>query len=88
MLTSLNYLRPGSGGRLVRLGGDRQLRTRLLELGCLPGTPIQLIRRADVGGVLELEVRRARLTLRLGDAQHLMVETEMVETEPAHEDRS
>lgn len=73
MVRSLDTLSAGSRGHLVRLAGERQLRRRLMELGCLPGTPIRLVRRADVGGVLEVEVRRSRLTLRLRDARHLLV---------------
>jgi len=73
MVRSLDSLRPGSRGQVVRLDGERRLRRRLMELGCLPGTPVRLVRRADVGGVLELEVRRSRLTLRVVDARHLLI---------------
>ena len=51
----------GQAGRLVRLDGDRAFRRRLMELGLLPGTPVRIVRRAEIGGVLELEVRRARI---------------------------
>ena len=73
MVRSLDSLDPGTRGHVVRLEGERRLRRRLMELGCLPGTPIRLIRRANVGGVLELEVRRSRLTLRVRDARHLLI---------------
>jgi ferrous iron transport protein A len=66
-------LHDGQEGRLVRLEGDRVFRCRLMELGLLPGTLVRVIRRADVGGVLELEVRRARLTVRTGEAQRVFV---------------
>jgi Fe2+ transport system protein FeoA len=44
-----------------------------MELGLLPGTKVRLVRRLEAGGVLELEVRRARLSLRTEDARHLTV---------------
>lgn len=66
-------LHDGQEGRLVRLEGDRVFRCRLMELGLLPGTTVRVIRRADVGGVLELEVRRSRLTVRTGEASHVFV---------------
>ena len=44
-----------------------------MELGLLPGTPIRLVRRLETGGVLELEVRRARLSLRSDDARQIAV---------------
>ena len=59
--------------RLVRIEGDRAFRRRLMELGLLPGTPVRVVRRAEIGGVLELEVRRARLTVRTSEAQLVLV---------------
>lgn len=73
LMVSLNTLADGTVGRLVRLGGDRAFRRRLMELGLLPGTEIRVVRRAEIGGVLELEVRRSRLTVRTGEAEHLFV---------------
>jgi ferrous iron transport protein A len=58
----------GQTGRLVSLEGDRAFRRRLMELGLLPGTPVRVVRRADIGGVLELEVRHSRLTVRTSEA--------------------
>ncbi len=72
-MVSLNTLSDGTLGRLVRLGGDRAFRRRLMELGLLPGTPVRVVRRAEVGGVLEIEVRRSRLTVRTAEAAELFV---------------
>lgn len=44
-----------------------------MELGLLPGTEVRVVRRAEIGGVLELEVRRSRLTVRTGEAQNVFV---------------
>ena len=63
----------GEERRLVRIEGDRAFRRRLMELGLLPGTPVRVVRRADIGGVLELEVRRARLTVRTSEARLVLV---------------
>jgi len=63
----------GQTGRLVSLEGDRVFRRRLMELGLLPGTTVRVIRRAEIGGVLELEVRRARLTVRTSEASLVLV---------------
>jgi ferrous iron transport protein A len=73
-VTSLDTLSPGTRARLVSLGGERGFRCRLMELGLLPGTTLHLVRRVDVGGVLELEVRGCRLTVRRGEARLLLVE--------------
>lgn len=63
----------GQAARLVSLEGDRAFRRRLMELGLLPGTSVRVVRRADIGGVLELEVRRARLTVRTSEAGQVLV---------------
>jgi len=63
----------GQEGRLVRLDGDRGFRRRLMELGLLPGTLVRVVRRADIGGVLELEVRRSRLSVRTVEASQVFV---------------
>jgi Fe2+ transport system protein FeoA len=73
-VTNLDTLSPGARARLVSLGGERAFRCRLMELGLLPGTMLRLVRRLDVGGVLELEVRGCRLTVRRGEARLLVVE--------------
>lgn len=72
-MVSLNTLADGTEGHLVSLGGDRSLRRRLMELGLLPGTRVRVIRRAEIGGVMELEVRRCRLSVRTGEASQVFV---------------
>jgi ferrous iron transport protein A len=69
----LSQLLPGRRARVSRLAGERGFRCRLMELGLLPGTELCLVRRADIGGVLELEVRRSRVTLRAAEADGLLV---------------
>jgi ferrous iron transport protein A len=74
MAMSLDTVDPGTSVRLLRVGGERAFRCRLMELGLLPGVAVRMIRRVDVGGVLELEVRGARLSVRHGEARELAVE--------------
>ena len=74
-MTSLDLLSPGVSARLVSIGGERAFRCRLMELGLLPGTTVRLIRKVDFGGVLELEVRGCRLSVRHGEARQVTVET-------------
>jgi Fe2+ transport system protein FeoA len=73
-MTSLDNLAPGATARLVAIGGERSFRCRLMELGLLPGTHVRLVRKAEVGGVLELEVRGCRLSVRSREARALLVE--------------
>lgn len=73
-LTSVADAPAGATLRLVRVEGPRAFRCRLMEMGLLPGTDVRIVRRAPLGGVVELEVRCCRLSLRLSEAADLKVE--------------
>lgn len=73
-MAPLASLTPGSSARLVEIGGERSFRRRLMELGLLPGARVQMVRRVDVGGLVELAVRGCRVTVRRSEANLLFVE--------------
>ena len=72
-MTPLTQLSPDTSARLTQLGGDRSFQRRLMELGLLPGTLLRVVRRVPLGGLLEIEVRRSRVTLRLTEAAQVLV---------------
>ena len=74
MLTTLAKLRDNQRAVLVRVGGERAFRRRLLELGFVPGSELRMVRRVPVGNVLEVELRESRVSLRINEAQVLEVE--------------
>lgn len=74
-MTSLLDFPVGKQARLAVIGGERSFRRRLMEMGLLPGTPLRLVRRAAIGGLLEVEVRGCYLSLRHTEAEKLMLET-------------
>jgi len=71
--TPLSALPEGSPCRLESLAGERSFRRRLMELGLLPGAHLCLVRRAGLGGLIELEVRGARISMRKSEADGLLV---------------
>jgi ferrous iron transport protein A len=48
-------------------------RGRLLEMGLLIGTPVQLVRFAPLGDPIEIKVRGYNLTLRRHEAEQIWV---------------
>jgi Fe2+ transport system protein FeoA len=72
--STLADLTDGSVARVTALGGERAWRRRLLELGFVPGTELRVVRRVEVGNVLEVELRFSRVTLRIDEASALTVE--------------
>jgi ferrous iron transport protein A len=72
----LQHFAPGQNLRLTEIGGERAFRRRLMELGFLPGTLVRLVRRVEVGGLVELEVRGSHIGLRGSEAGQLLFELE------------
>lgn len=55
------------------IGGARAFRRRLMEMGLVPGTPVQVIDVAPLGDPLEIEVRNSRLSIRRVEAAEIEV---------------
>lgn len=51
-------------------------RPRLMEMGLLVGTPIELVRFAPMGDPVEIKVRGYNLTLRRHEAEQIFVRAE------------
>ena len=72
--TRLSDLEQGSSAVIEFLPtGDPSL-TRLRELGLLPGTRIQLIRRAPMGDPIEISVRGSLISLRKKEAELIEIQ--------------
>ena len=71
---SLDRLEPGERGVILRLDGDHGAVRRLMELGLVPGTRVEVLRRAPLGDPLELRLRDVHLSLRRSEASFIHVE--------------
>ena len=67
-LRTLDQLPIGTSAVVHHVGCDRPVARRLMEMGMLPGTRIETIRRAPLGDPLEIRLRGYLLSLRLADA--------------------
>jgi ferrous iron transport protein A len=72
-MTTLRDLRPGEQGRVTGYVTDR-LPSRILEMGLLPGTIVELVRLAPLGDPLDLKVRGFHLSIRKHEAELILVE--------------
>lgn len=70
----LSELVPGDRGRVVKVAGDADAARRLMEMGLMRGTTVEVVRRAPLGDPLEVKVRGFMLTLRQAEAEHIEVE--------------
>lgn len=70
----LSDLDPGERGKVMEIGGDADAMRRLMDMGMIRGTSVELVRRAPLGDPLEVRVRGFMLTLRRSEAEHITVE--------------
>jgi Fe2+ transport system protein FeoA len=71
---TLKELGIGKSCKVLSVGGEKVLRRRLLEMGITPRTHITVKKAAPMGDPVELLLRGYVLTLRLEDADKIMVE--------------
>ena len=73
-MRTLAELAPGDRGKVVKVAGDAEAARRLMEMGLMRGTTVEVIRMAPLGDPLEVRVRGFMLTLRRAEAEHIEVE--------------
>ncbi len=71
---SLNELRPGTKGKVIRVAAQGFIRRRILDMGLVPGTEVSVEGVAPLGDPMEIKVRGYMLTLRKSEASHVFVE--------------
>jgi ferrous iron transport protein A len=69
----LSALAPGSAGKVSEIKVAGASRSRLMEMGLLVGTPVELVRFAPLGDPVEIKVRGYHLTLRKHEADQIFV---------------
>jgi Fe2+ transport system protein FeoA len=69
----LDQLEPGERTIILRLEGDSGQERRLMELGLVPGTAIEMVRRAPFGDPVEFRVREVSLSLRRCETRRIHV---------------
>ena len=71
---TLKELGIGKSGRVLTVGGEKELRRRLLDMGITPRTVITMKKAAPMGDPVELLLRGYVLSLRLEDAEKITIE--------------
>ena len=72
-MSTLDTLASGQWGTIVNLDGDDGITRRLMELGFLPGTRVEVIGFAPLGDPVAVFVRGSRMAIRLRDARRIRV---------------
>ena len=75
---SLADLPLGQPAEIVSIDCERRVGRRLMEMGLLPGTQVQVVRVAPLGDPIELLVRDYALSVRRAEAAKIAVRAEGV----------
>jgi len=70
---TLEDLQPGRRALIAGISGDGPLVQRLMQLGLLEGTEVEMVRRAPAGDPLEFRVRGDTLCLRAAEARTISI---------------
>ena len=62
---------------ITKVGGEGELRCRLLDMGPIPKTVVEIRKVAPMGDPIELEIRGYTLTIRKEDAAKIEVTEDM-----------
>lgn len=72
-MKTLDQLKPGESG-VIKEFSQRDLALKLIEMGCLPGELIKLIKIAPLGDPIAIEVSGYELSMRKQEAASVMLE--------------
>ena len=69
----LSALQPGERAVVTAIEVPVEHRARILEMGLLPGTTLEMVRYAPLGDPVEIRVRGYHLSLRRHEADRVLV---------------
>ena len=73
MIAKLSELKPGETG-VIKDFNSNEIFLKLMEMGCVPGERILMEQVAPLGDPISVNVAGYHLSLRLNEAEHILVE--------------
>ncbi len=70
----LDKLEIGRKGTVVSLSGKGQIKQRMMDMGLVPGSQVEVIRVAPLGDPIEINLKGYNLSLRRSEAKSVLVE--------------
>jgi ferrous iron transport protein A len=77
-MKSLNELRPGEKGRIVKVSGDGSITRRFRDMGLVTGSEVEVERVAPLGDPVEIKIKGYHLALRREEAASIIVEAALL----------
>ncbi|GAB4136033.1 MAG: ferrous iron transport protein A [Ignavibacteriales bacterium] len=75
----LSKIKIGDKVEVVKMNSDGEIRYRLLDMGLIKGVKLKIIRVAPLGDPIEVEMSGFNLTLRLNEAESILVKPVEIE---------
>ncbi|TGE32295.1 FeoA family protein [Desulfosporosinus sp. Sb-LF] len=79
----LENLKPGERAYVERIEGGGALRRRMMDMGIVPGVELEVVRRAPLGGPLQVRLKGYYLAMRRGECAKILV-TKMQQEHKEH----
>jgi len=70
----LHELKIGQRGTIVRVGGEGPAKRRMMDMGLVAGTEVEVERVAPLGDPIEIKIKGYHLSLRKEEAVQVQVE--------------
>jgi len=74
IVKTLNELKKGEKGKVAKIGGKGSVHRRLLDMGLVSGSEVEMQRLAPLGDPIEIKVKGYNLSLRKEEAVSVEVE--------------
>ena len=75
-MTTLDQLKPGQKGKILKIGSVGAIKQRIIDMGAVSGTPVEVIKVAPLGDPIEIKIKGYNLSLRKDEAGAITVEAE------------
>lgn len=72
---TLNNLQPGEKARIVKVLAKGTVRRKLMDMGLVPGSEIEVIRTAPLGDPIEFRIKGYSLSIRKQESINIVVDT-------------
>lgn len=73
-MRTLNQLKPGETGVVCRVNGRGPIKRRIIDMGMVAGTSLQVLKFAPLGDPIEIKLKGFNLSLRQNEAALIEIE--------------
>lgn len=75
-IKKLSQMQPGEVGVVVKVNGSGNVKFRLIDMGVVKGSKLQVVKFAPLGDPIEIKIKGFSLSLRKNESEMIDVEVE------------